>query len=98
MPTLNQPKKRNKRVYRVQKAAQFYNTTTWRKLREAHIMLHPICQKCCKNPAEEVHHITPILTGETDLEMQELAFDGNNLMSLCRDCHHKIHEELRHRK
>jgi 5-methylcytosine-specific restriction endonuclease McrA len=42
-----------------------------------------------------VHHITPIETAATMEEMRRLAFNPANLMSLCDECHHKIHEEMR---
>ena len=48
-----------------------------------------------------VHHIVPIETATTMEEMKRLAFCSNmsnpldGLMSLCDECHHKIHEEMR---
>ena len=48
-----------------------------------------------------VHHIVPIETAATMEEMKRLAFCSNmsnpldGLMSLCNECHHKIHEEMR---
>ncbi|WP_256262960.1 HNH endonuclease signature motif containing protein [Listeria monocytogenes] len=37
-------------------------------------------------PTDEVHHILPISQGGTH--------DRNNLMSLCKSCHNKIHLEI----
>ena len=48
-----------------------------------------------------VHHIVPIETAKTMEEMKRLAFCSNmsnpldGLMSLCDECHHKIHEEMK---
>ena len=43
-----------------------------------------------------MHHITPIETATTMEEMKRLAFCGlDGLMSLCDDCHHKVHEEMK---
>lgn len=72
-----------------------YNTTQWRKLRQSYLMKHPLCEKCLESnkitPAVEIHHITPISTGKDDLEMKDLGFNPSNLMALCEECHHKIH-------
>lgn len=94
------PKK--KRIYNkhyVHVTHKYYNSNTWRKLRHAYLVEHPLCEECIKSgkvtPAEEVHHIKPISTGKTDLEMMSIAYDSNNLMSLCQSCHKKIHKNLR---
>ena len=74
---------------------KLYNTTRWRNLRKSHLMLHPLCEECLAkgivSPAVDVHHIKEISKGESELEMQELAFDASNLMSLCKECHSKKH-------
>ena len=97
MPTINKGKKfsnyqkhdKAKDIYN-----NVYNTAKWRKLRQAYLMQHPLCELCGK-VALEVHHITPISKGETELEMKELGFNPNNLMSLCEECHHKLHNEMK---
>lgn len=102
MPTINRGKKVNNYV-KHDKAKDIYkyvyNTTRWKKLREAYLMQHPLCEMCEKdgkvNEATEVHHITPISNANTELEMKELGYNPNNLMSLCEDCHHKLHNEMK---
>lgn len=68
-------------------------------LREAYITQHPMCEECLKrgiidSVATEVHHRKPIGTGRSLSEKKKLAFDPDNLESLCHDCHVKIHQEM----
>lgn len=72
-----------------------YNTSRWRAIRKAQLMIHPLCERCMRNLSEEVHHIKPISTASDPLEMMELGFDTGNLICLCKDCHTAIHRELR---
>jgi len=62
----------------------------WKRIRDRHISQHPLCEECEKQgklvPAEEVHHKKPISQGGTHAR--------DNLMSLCRSCHTKIHHEI----
>ena len=62
----------------------------WKRIRDRHISQHPLCEQCEKEgrivPAAEVHHKVPISKGGTHAR--------ENLMSLCRSCHNKIHHEL----
>lgn len=92
--------------------AKLYNTSNWRKLRLSWLQTHPLCQDCLDEftenedgsfgikitPATEVHHVKPILTASSELEMKELAFDPNNLRSLCDYHHHLIHKRLHQNK
>ena len=69
---------------------RLYNTTKWRKTRLAHLVREPLCQECLKEgrvyagTADEplqVHHIkSPFQNGEINWE---LAFDDNNLETIC---------------
>lgn len=62
----------------------------WRKVREMYALAHPLCEECLKNgkatPVKEVHHKKPTSMGGTD--------DWENLESLCKSCHIKIHKKL----
>lgn len=103
MPIVELPKKRtNKdRGYTAQDdtghlwAKECYNTDTWRRFRQSYLMSHPLCElHSALNevvPAEEVHHIVPISQAGSRLEANDIAFDSNNLMSLCRECHNWYH-------
>lgn len=45
----------------------------------------------CSNPAEEVHHIVELTPANINDPAVALSMD--NLISLCRDCHFKIHRQ-----
>lgn len=100
MPTINKGKKINN-YQRHGKALDIYrtvyNTSQWRKLRDAYISAHPLCERCLERgvvrPAKEVHHVTPISTATSDLEMKDLGFNPTNLMALCEECHHELHNK-----
>lgn len=62
--------------------------TRWTRLRNWHIRQHPVCE-LCGEPAEIVHHKVPV---RDDLTMR---LDEDNLQSLCRRCHDRIHKEDR---
>ncbi|MCI9607765.1 MAG: HNH endonuclease [Muribaculaceae bacterium] len=104
MPTINRPTKKKpdtpyRKTGRNIDASKIYNSSLWRNLRLAHITAHPLCENCYKEgritAAQEVHHVKPILTGQNIEEMQELAYNPDNLLGLCQECHHKIHQQLR---
>ena len=80
--------------------ATIYNSHEWKELRIAKLRQQPLCEICQQHgivrSAHSVHHITPIETATTMEEMKRLAFCGlDGLMSLCDDCHHKVHEEMK---
>ena len=62
----------------------------WKRIRDKYVSQHPLCERCLKEgrltPVEEVHHILPVSQGGRHTQ--------DNLMSLCRSCHNKIHREL----
>lgn len=62
----------------------------WKRIRDRYVREHPLCEMCEVDgrltPTDEVHHILPVSQGGTH--------DRNNLMSLCKSCHNKIHLEL----
>lgn len=101
MAWIQKPKRKKQEYNRLQihETHKFYNNNTWRKLRQSYLMEHPVCEDCLKENkvvlAEEIHHIKPILTGKTELEMMTLAFDSNNLTALCKKCHQLRHKKLR---
>lgn len=81
---------------------KIYNSQNWKKLRNAYLIEHPLCEKCLEDgiikPTKEIHHIKPISSGENELRMKELALDPSNLMALCEECHHEIHNKTRKKK
>lgn len=98
-------KKEKKKVYKSIKERsdkdiqKIYQTKTWRELRKAYLMQHPLCEMCLGKdvvkPTQEIHHKVPISTGTTPEEMMDIAFDSNNLIGLCKECHHEIHKEMK---
>lgn len=99
MPYLNKPKRHYTNKYKkhdkqgdIQK---IYNTSKWQRLRNAHLMAHPLCENCLANnkvtPATCVHHKHIISAVEDELSMIDTALDPYNCMSLCSDCHTKMH-------
>lgn len=59
----------------------------WKIIRDAYVKKHPFCELCFQKgvlvPVEEVHHILPLAEGGTN--------DKDNLISLCKSCHSRIH-------
>ena len=106
MPTINRlPKKernnqRNEHTDERELRKKAYNSAIWRKVRALYIREHPLCEKCLENgivnagSAEfplNVHHIrSPFLNNEINWD---LLGDNNNLMTLCQQCHQKIHHK-----
>ena len=86
--------------------SEIYNSREWKELTILKKRANPLCEQCIKDgeaigipggyvkSVECVHHIIPIETARTKEEMRRLAFDWNNLMSLCKPCHARIHKEL----
>lgn len=72
-------------------AKNFYNSTTWRKCRNAYFnSKFGICELCGK-PGEEVHH-KKFLTAE-NINDADVTLNWDNLQLLCRSCHNAIHEK-----
>lgn len=100
MATINKGKKKKQvKQGRSKEASEIYNSTKWKKLRQAYFLQNPICEMCLEednvSPTEEIHHIKPILKGESRLEMEELAYNPNNLIALCKFHHHQVHNNMK---
>ena len=75
---------------------KFYKSRLWTNCRKKALERdHYECQMCKKNPkvnkivlANTVHHIKEIR------DYPHLALELDNLVSLCRACHEKIHDRL----
>lgn len=76
------PKKRYQHHYHNGK--RIYQSSRWRKLRDAHIAREPVCRHCLKydivTPAKVVDHIIEIEDGGE-------IWNPDNLQSLCHSCH-----------
>ena len=83
-----QPKK--KAIYSV-----LLNSWKWQQLRRKKFLANPVCEDCAAKgrvtPTEEIHHNKPVESGKDETEMRQLAYDYNNLVSLCKACHAARH-------
>lgn len=103
MPIINKQKTNSRYKYKKHgkqaEIQKLYNSSNWVNLRNAYLMKHPLCEICEAKgltiPAQEIHHIKPISTGEDILEMMDIAFNPNNLQALCVKCHHEIHKRMK---
>lgn len=72
-------------------AKSFYRSKSWRKTREYIFnKYYGLCADCGK-PGEEVHHkefLTPDNINDFNITLGE-----ENLVLLCRECHHKRHNK-----
>lgn len=62
-----------------------YKTQLWLRLREEQLRAEPLCRYC-----NEMGHVVPATTVDHKVPHRgdrNLAFDSNNLQSLCKDCH-----------
>ncbi len=61
----------------------------WKRIRDSYTKQHPFCELCYAKgvlvPVEEVHHKLPLAEGGTH--------DRDNLISLCKVCHARLHAE-----
>jgi 5-methylcytosine-specific restriction protein A len=59
---------------------------------------NPVCEICdakgITKQTEEIHHKIPFERGTTLAEIERLAFDYDNLISVCIDCHKELHRHL----
>lgn len=62
-------------------------------LRAEKMRTSPLCERCRAEgktvPTQHIHHIVPFDVNAPDLEAR--AFDYDNLISLCVECHSKEH-------
>lgn len=80
--------------------ANFYGSSTWRKLRQMVLERdHYECQ-WCKDEGKVVSINDTILEVDHIKELEhypELATDMDNLRTLCKDCHNKRHGRMNYR-
>jgi len=101
MPTIKLLAKKRDSVPTQRKGVyqNIYQDKRWKKLRAAKMRANPLCERCEKKnrvtPASEVHHKKPFDEGQTQEEIESLAFDWDNLESDCEPCHEEAHKELK---
>lgn len=79
--------------------ATIYNSREWRELRIAKLRANPLCEMCeaegIVRSAHCVHHTHPIEDSTSMEEMRKWAFMWSNLVSLCDECHTRIHKDAK---
>lgn len=102
MPYIRKNPKKNwrKDSEREREKHKLYASKEWQALRLLKLQEHPICEMCNKELSTEVHHRIPFMQFQTPEERKYYALyiDLDGLMSLCSECHHKIHEQLKDEK
>lgn len=95
MAWIYKPKKNRRNELNRKERIKIYNTQRWRDLRAWKMTNDPLCEECLKNDkataVEDVHHIVSFMSTDDPVERNRLAFDYNNLMSICKECHAKKH-------
>ncbi len=97
MPYLKKPEKTKQTSIKREERNEVYTSTRWKKLRLSYLQNHPLCESCLKQdkftPSVDIHHIISFMSTNDPLKRKYLAFDYNNLMALCKECHQKIHNK-----
>lgn len=85
---------RNKNYQRLLNAPQWAKVKAIVKARAG-----GLCERCKAEgfitPGVDCHHIVPVESGKTLVEMQRLCYDTHNIQLLCVPCHIKTHAEQR---
>lgn len=100
MSTIYKPKKphqRNNDNFYDAERRKIYSSERWRRLRAWKFACNPLCEQCLREdkttPTEDIHHITSFMSTDDPVQRNFLAYDFDNLMSLCKTCHQKIHNK-----
>lgn len=101
MPTIYKPKRKKDAQdldRQRRERMKIYNSQRWRELRAWKMICNPLCEECEKEgkivPVDDVHHIVSFTSTNNEVERKRIAYDFNNLMSLCDECHRKKHNVL----
>lgn len=97
MPTIYKPKKKqtkNDNQYDAERR-KIYSSERWRRLRAWKFSCDPLCESCLREgktvPAEDIHHVVSFMSTDDPQRRIHLAYDYDNLMSLCKPCHQRAH-------
>lgn len=99
MPTIKKLPKKSKSVnddIARKNRMKIYNKQLWKDLRILKLQeTGGLCQICLiRNkitPAEDCHHILTFTNAKTEAERDNLAFDYDNILPLCKNCHSELH-------
>lgn len=71
-----------------------YQSKLWQDMRKAHQMEFPLCEVCEMEGkdtlSEDIHHLISPFKDSKQTNLT-LAYDPQNLMSLCDKCHWRLH-------
>lgn len=97
MPTIYKPKKKqtkNGNQYDAERR-KIYSSERWRRLRAWKFACDPLCELCLREdktvPAEDIHHVVSFMSTDDLQQRIHLAYNYDNLMSLCKQCHQRVH-------
>ena len=80
---------------------QFYNSSEWRALRQYVLARDNYECQMCKAEGRVTTDQTAVLEVDQIKELAyypELAWDADNLRTLCKDCHNKRHKRFNYRR
>jgi 5-methylcytosine-specific restriction protein A len=82
-----QADKRYDKEKRDKRSKAFYNSKAWKQTRINKLSLNPLCERCTKAFASEVHHRQPLRTH------WDRRLDMGNLIAYCKPCHSIVEGE-----
>ena len=84
------------------------NSPRWREVKtQVWRRANGLCERCIRDgkaagvpdgyitPGVDCHHIKPVESGRTVMEMEQLCFNPANIELLCVPCHIKVHQDMR---
>lgn len=94
MPVLKKPKKQRTLQINRQDRQDIYKSNKWKQLRHSKLLSNPLCELCLMQgkitPAVDVHHSDSFANYQGQKRL-EVAYDYDNLVSLCKQCHSWVH-------
>ena len=97
MPTINRKPILLNPSTKKKDRAKYYGNTQWKNLRKIYLQSNPLCEECLKNDIVtadhlQVHHkLSPFDPNISEMERWQRLLDWSNLVTLCRECHGKLH-------
>lgn len=97
MPYLKKPKTQRVKQIRTDtytKRRKVYQTERWKRLRLGKLHSQPTCEICDARGiislAVDVHHADSVTNYDGEMLLYK-AYDADNLVSLCKECHAWLH-------
>lgn len=87
------PRKPN--IFKKTERQEIYQSTLWKKMRREKLRSSPLCEVCLIEDrikgAEHVHHLRSFMGISDKVERDAVAYDPENLMTVCEVCHGRLH-------